>query len=252
VWAASQREEAYARVGHAVSKGRSGIVAMPLTRTGKDLLDLEAAKGLLGTLAHQVFDGVAVGLYHGEMSASERARVLNDFVERRVRVVVATTAFELVGAMPRRIVGMFDHADRMDLERLLGFRAQVTGAGEMHFVVGTEPHPLGKQAVELLAARRPDAEVVLTLARQRDADLEPVDVHWRWADPAADRELSILARESVHRMLSEDPTLRSGNRPRILRRAHSLWPAMSTVTPPWPPPRGGGGRRRRRRRRRRS
>lgn len=250
VWGESDRESAYAEVGKAVSRGGSAIVAMPLTRDGADLLDLKAAQGLLGTLAHQVFDGAPVGLFHGGMSSSERSRVLTDFYERRVRVLVSTTALELVGPMPRGVVGLFDHADRMDLERLLGFRAQVTPKGTSHYVVGAEPDALGVEAVRLLAAGVPDPELVLEISRLRDAELPPKDVSWTWADPAVDRELSILARETVHTILSDDVALRQGNHPRILRRAHSLWPTMSDTPAPWPPPRGGGKRRRRRRRRR--
>ena len=251
VWNESEREAAYEEVGKAVSKGGSAIVAMPLTRDGADLLDLKAAQGLLGTLAHQVFDGAAVGLFHGGMASADRARVLTDFYERRVRVLVSTTALELVGPMPRGVVGLFDHADRMDLERLLGFRAQVTAQGTVHYVIGAESDPLGAEAVRLLSEGVPDPQLVLELSRRRDAELPPKDVSWTWADPAADRELSILARETVHSILSDDVSLRNGNHPRILRRAHSLWPTMSDAPAPWPPPRGGSGKRRRRRRRRR-
>src|SRR5690606_15351962 len=99
-----------------------------------------------------------------------------------------------------------------------------------------------------------DAEVVADGDVHEVVDGSAVSPRFRWLDPARDVELVLAARAEAHALLRQDPGLRAGNGPRLLRLAHRGWSRLLPDRPPsLPPPReaAAGTRKKRRRRRRR-
>ena len=76
-------------------------------------------------LAETVFRGYEVGLLHGKLSAAEKQRVMTDFSEGRVNVLVATTVIEVGIDVPNATVMIIDSADRFGLSQLHQLRGRV-------------------------------------------------------------------------------------------------------------------------------
>jgi ATP-dependent DNA helicase RecG len=252
VWSEAEREGAYARLGEAARAGRPVVLGFPLTRAGTDLLDLRESGALLATLRKEVFPGVEIGLFHGAHPADERRAVLNAFYQRRVRVLVATTTLEIAEAHPAGAVVMLEHSDRMDVQRLMRWRAFAGPEGEVHYVIGQEPRPWGARAVGMLAERWPDVQVVAGVpeAFPRElvgAEAPPGPPVPGWVSPDKDLDLLVLSRRIAHAILAADPSLRAPEHARLARVAHARWARWSPENNPIPAPRLAAPRKRRRR-----
>lgn len=254
-WPASRRDEPYDLLREAVAEGRSALVAFPIRRTVADLLDLRESASLMATLTERIAPGRTLALYHGVMTTEQRAAALRDFEERRAAVLVATTYIEMTTPFPRPVVAVIEHADRVDVQRLLGFRALLGPGGVLHCVEGDEPHSPGSQVVMDLAAGHADETITARhqslFARAEAAPVAP-QLRWRWADPAAEPRLLIAAREIAAIALRSERTPQEGPWAPLLREAEALWPSISEAPCPINAPKVvTAGKKKRRRRRKR-
>lgn len=250
IWTEDEREQAWARLGEAARAGRRVIIGFPLTRAGTDLLDLRECASLLATLERDVFGDLPIGLFHGAHPVEARRAALADLRNGKLNVLIATTTLELADPLPGDTVVMLEHADRMDLQRLLAWRALVGADGHVHYVTGREPRVWGARAVGLMAERAADETVVAACPEgfPLESAWEGALVKLGWTDTARDRDLVVLARRVAHDLLVADPGLRGPASHRIARIAHGWWSRVAGDTNPIPAPRIAPPRRRRRRR----
>lgn len=255
VWREEQREAAFRALGDAVVQGQQAIIAFPITRGGTDLLDLREAAGLVATLKREVLGDVEVALFHGAQSAAERAATVEGLATGRVRVVISTTLMEILPPLRRPVRVLVEHADRMDLQRLLSWRRLITPQGRMEMVVGAAPRPWGLRAVELIARGATDEEVVAACPEGFPALSDEAGLsvpRLGWCKPEADADLVPIARSIAHELLRSDAALREAETQRIARLAWSAWGRTEDGPNPLPTPRPTVSRRKKRRRRRRS
>ena len=247
-----EREKAYERVRECLAEGRQGYVVFPL-HEGVDVLDRERAEILVAAMGHEAFPDAKVALYHGSMSREERYRVFEDFLHRRLDVLVSTTAIEDAPEATNAAAIMIENADRFDLVRLHRLRGHVGGGstpGYCAFVLSDKPEEEGHRLVELLSQEE-DGFSIAEWDREARGDEELLGERvselpqFKWADPIRDRKTLLRARRAAFETLLVDPQLRQ----RIHRQlAHLVWPDERPAETE--APRGQGSRRRRRRRRR--
>ncbi|MCB9664180.1 MAG: hypothetical protein H6732_08700 [Alphaproteobacteria bacterium] len=255
VWREPERTAAYAALGEAVREGRSGLVAFPMRRGGTDLLSPRELDQVIASLRSEVLGDATLAIFHGAHTGRERVRAYTDWIERRAQVLVATTLVEWMPPAPRGVVGLVEHADRVDPQRLLALRALVTPRGHLHCVVGEAADPRAVDRVALQCAGAPDAEVCTRFPQGYEiaaAATASPPAHTRWLRPAEDADLLDGARALVHRLLREDAALRQGTGARLARLARAAWASLVPDAPcPLPEVRVAPQKRRRRRRRRR-
>jgi hypothetical protein len=255
VWPEDRREDAFRALGDAVLQGHQAIVAFPITRGGADLLDVREAAGLVATLKREVLGEVEVALFHGAQSAAERAATVEGLASGRVRVVIATTLMEILPPLARPVHVLIEHADRMDLQRLLSWRRLITPQGRMEMVVGAAPRAWGLRAVTMIAAAATDEEVVAACPEgflPLSDEPAPRAPRLGWCKPEIDADLIPTARSIAHELLRGDPVLREPETQRVARLAWSAWGRTEDAPNPLPTPRPAVSRRKKRRRRRRS
>ncbi len=253
-WTDDVREEAYRSLAQDVGEGFAGVVAFPLRRGGSDLMGRREAEELAQRLGRQVFGSADLGVLHGAMTRQERARTWDRLSRGELPGVVATVPVELMPPPSRPTAILVEHADRMDLARVLALRTLASDRGRMHLVAGVSPEPGADAALNAMVDRAGDLDVIaanpgaLTVAEGLG---EPS------CDAMADADTALvdLARETAHAILRADPALTSPRNVHLVRWASRCWSqAVQDADQPCPLPRvrstGGGGRRRRRRRRR--
>jgi ATP-dependent DNA helicase RecG len=72
-----------------------------------------------------VFPGVRVGLLHGRMSFSDKERVMREFKEGGIQILVCTTVIEVGIDVPNASVMLIEHAERFGLSQLHQLRGRV-------------------------------------------------------------------------------------------------------------------------------
>jgi len=209
------REPIYERVREQLANGRQGYVVFPLIE-GRDLISLEKARQLSRSLATEAFPGARVAIYHGSMSREDRIRVFEDFQQRRIDLLLATTTIEDAPEVSNATALVIEYADRFDLVRLHRLRGYVSKGsfpGYCGLLMSDAPKADARERIDLVA-REQDGFAIAEqdrLARGDDALLGELagDVPaFEWADAARDRELLLRARRVAFSVLGQDPQLR--------------------------------------------
>ena len=118
-----KRARAYAYVRKHVDEGRQAYIVCPLVEEGET--DLVAAEAYAEKLAAGPLAGYAVGLLHGKMKAKDKERVMRDFAENRLSVLVSTTVVEVGVDVPNAVLMVIENAERFGLAQLHQLRGRV-------------------------------------------------------------------------------------------------------------------------------
>jgi len=228
--------EVTARLVKAVAGGAQAFWICPLV-SDSETLDLAAAEARAVALK-SVF-GDAVGLIHGRLPAAEKDQVMADFVEGRLKVLVATTVVEVGVDVPAATIMVIEQAERFGLAQLHQLRGRVgRGGGESSCVLLYDP-PLSDIASRRLdILRRTDDGFVIA---EKDLELrgggDPLGLAqsgfpaYRLADPVAHRDLIRAAADDARLILARDADLTSprGQAVKVLQALFD-WRAGAAIT----------------------
>jgi ATP-dependent DNA helicase RecG len=132
----SQRERAYKFIRKEVKKGRQVFVICPriepvsndqLTEN-KQLIswaEVKAVKEEYEKLSKEVFPDLKIGMLHGKMKPDEKEKVMKDFKEGKIDILVSTSVVEVGIDVPNATIMMVEGAERFGLAQLHQFRGRV-------------------------------------------------------------------------------------------------------------------------------
>jgi len=124
VFVPRQRDRAYRLVREQIERGRQAFVICPLIDPS-DSLGVASVKEEHERLSNGELADIPVGLLHGKLSATEKERVMSDFVSGRMKVLVSTSVVEVGVDVPNATVMCVDGAERFGLAQLHQFRGRV-------------------------------------------------------------------------------------------------------------------------------
>ncbi|MBP9743134.1 MAG: ATP-dependent DNA helicase RecG [Burkholderiales bacterium] len=112
-------------------------------------LDLETAVNTFNELAHEL-GLIKVGLLHGKMKIDEKSRVIEDFNNGQLKVLVATTVVEVGVDVPNASIMVIEHSERMGLSQLHQLRGRVGRGNVESQCILLYQNPLGEVAKQRL------------------------------------------------------------------------------------------------------
>ncbi|MFA6383130.1 MAG: ATP-dependent DNA helicase RecG [Parcubacteria group bacterium] len=122
------RKEIYNFIRKEISDGRQVFVIFPLIEESKALTEIKAA-----TVEHEklskIFPEFNIGLLHGRLKPTEKEKVMQEFKEKELDILVSTSVVEVGIDIPNATVMIIEDADRFGLSQLHQFRGRV-GRGE--------------------------------------------------------------------------------------------------------------------------
>src|SRR6266699_4299965 len=120
----SKRREIYDFLRKQIDDGRQIYVVCPLVEES-EASDLRAATEMAERLQREVFPDRHVGLLHGRLRFQDKERVMREFKEGSVHVLVSTTVIEVGIDVPNASVMLVEHAERFGLSQLHQLRGRV-------------------------------------------------------------------------------------------------------------------------------
>lgn len=215
-----ERQRVYQFLRDQCAAGRQAYVVYPVIEES-ERLDLRAATTMSAELARQLAP-VRVGLVHGRQSAEERERVMREFRDGAMGVLVATTVIEVGIDVANATVMVIEHAERFGLAQLHQLRGRVgRGSAPSQCILLTDD----RTAIPRLRrfARLTDGFRIAELDLKERGMGELVGVRQsggiglRFANLVTDADLVVVARRLALRMLEDDPALAS-QRHQLLRQ----------------------------------
>ena len=208
-----KRRAAYGFVRQQVAAGRQAFVICPLVEES-DKLDVRAATDEHKRLSEEVFPDLRVGLMHGRLSSRDKDKVMRQFRDAELDVLVATAVVEVGIDVPNATVMLIDGADRFGLSQLHQFRGRV-GRGEHKSYCLLMSESESERARERLSALESTrdgfklAEIDLQMRREGDifGTSQSGDQTVLRIANIFDQDLLALARQEASRIIEADPEL---------------------------------------------
>jgi ATP-dependent DNA helicase RecG len=129
-----QKNMVYEMIDKEAKAGRQVYIVYPLIEES-DKSNLRAAiTGMEGL--QKKFPALKVGLIHGKMQAQEREKIMREFKEGSIQLLVSTTVIEVGVDVPNATLMVIIHAERFGLSQLHQLRGRVgRGAGKSHCIL---------------------------------------------------------------------------------------------------------------------
>ena len=120
----SYRQAAYRLMEKEVKAGHQVYIICPLI-SESDGIEAENVEDYSSMLRKKLDGRIRVGLLHGRMKADEKDRVMKDFSEKKIDVLVSTTVIEVGVDVPSATVMMIENCERFGLAQLHQLRGRV-------------------------------------------------------------------------------------------------------------------------------
>ncbi|MBU2575888.1 ATP-dependent DNA helicase RecG [Patescibacteria group bacterium] len=126
------RPKAYEFIKQKISQGRQIFVICPLIEES-DALGIKSATEEFEKLKKAVFSSISIGLLHGRMKHNEKERVMSEFKNNNISILVSTAVVEVGIDVPNASIMIIEGADRFGLAQLHQFRGRVGRSSEQSY-----------------------------------------------------------------------------------------------------------------------
>ena len=123
-----RRKKAYEFLAGRIKEGRQAYVICPMVEDS-GLMEGENVKDYAQKLTQELPPSITIGTLHGRMKPAEKNRVMEEFADGRLQVLVSTTVVEVGVDVPNATVMLIENAERFGLAQLHQLRGRI-GRGE--------------------------------------------------------------------------------------------------------------------------
>ncbi len=118
-----------------ITAGHQAYVVYPVIEENEER-ELKAAEQMHRQLREKIFPNLHVGLLHGRLDSDAKERVMREFQQGKIEILVATTVIEVGVDVANATVMVIEHADRFGLAQLHQLRGRIgRGAAKSYCVL---------------------------------------------------------------------------------------------------------------------
>lgn len=196
-----------------LKEGRQAYVICSLIEENQDYENLQAVEKVFEELS-EYFSGFNIGLLHGKMKADEKNKIMEDFAENKINLLVSTTVVEVGVNVPNASVIMIYNAERFGLSTLHQLRGRVGRGDQQSYCIlyNLSKSEISWERMKIMT----DSNDGFYIAN-KDLELRGFgDIlgtrqsgmpNLRLADPFRDETILKYAADDVRNILEEDPNL---------------------------------------------
>lgn len=120
----SKRDRAYSFIKNQLDSGRQAYIVCPAVQEN-ETINIKAATEYYEALKEGEFSGYSVGLLHGKMRPKEKERVMVEFKNGDIQLLISTTVIEVGVDVPNAVIMMIENAERFGLSQLHQLRGRI-------------------------------------------------------------------------------------------------------------------------------
>lgn len=147
----SYYQRLYAFVKKEAAKGRQAYIICPMIEEN-DKMELRAVISYTEELERNIFPELRVCCIHGKMKNDEKQRIMNEFAEGNIDVLVSTTVIEVGINVPNASLMIIENAERFGLSALHQLRGRVGRGSEKSYcvLVSDAKNKTAKERLEIM------------------------------------------------------------------------------------------------------
>ena len=112
-----------------VNEGRQAYIVCPFVDENEEMEEVKSVEELAKSYKEEVFKDYNVAILHGKMKPKEKDKVMQDFKENKISILISTTVIEVGVDVPNSNIMVIENAERFGLAQLHQLRGRV-GRGE--------------------------------------------------------------------------------------------------------------------------
>ena len=210
-----QRLRMFGFMKQEIAKGRQVYIVYPLIKESEklDLLHLEAG---VEQLSYQFpRPDYQISIVHGQMPNADKQFEMQQFIDGKSQIMVATTVIEVGVNVPNASVMVIENAERFGLSQLHQLRGRVGRGAEQSFCIlmsGNKLSREGKVRLETMVRTNNGFEISeIDLQLRGPGDITGTQqsgvLELKLADLATDQAILSEARNTVIELFEDDPQL---------------------------------------------
>ncbi|MGE4357838.1 MAG: ATP-dependent DNA helicase RecG [Candidatus Omnitrophota bacterium] len=231
-----KRSDVYNFIKEQLKMGRQAFIVYPLVEES-EVLDVKSAVEMYEKLKEEEFKDFKIGLLHGRLSLEEKNRIMKDFKERKIDLLVSTLVIEVGIDVPNVTVIVVENAERFGLAQLHQLRGRIgrgnypsycilfssakTEEAKQRLTALVKTHDGFGIAEEDLKIRGPGE-----FFGERQHGFPEVKI----GDVLKDIEILELSRKEAFRLLSYDPHLSSTKNKNLLDALKTRFPNLELIS----------------------
>lgn len=119
------RQRVYNFIKKHIAEGRQAYIVCPLVDSDEGKSEKAGAIEYYNNLIGGEFRDIPAGLLYGRLKQSEKERVMSEFKENRLKLLVSTTVIEVGIDVPNAVVMLIENAEQFGLSQLHQLRGRV-------------------------------------------------------------------------------------------------------------------------------
>jgi len=119
-----KRERLYNFVKKLIEEGRQAYIVCPLVEESENL-EINSAKEYCENIKSSYFRNYNIGLIYGKMKNEEKDKIMEDFKNGDIQIIVSTTVIEVGINVPNATIMLIENAERFGLAQLHQLRGRV-------------------------------------------------------------------------------------------------------------------------------
>lgn len=189
----NRRDELIEKIKKISNEGRQIYWVCTLIEES-EALRAESAENTFNYLSSNL-EGIKVVMIHGRLTKSEKEEIMNDFVEGRIDLLVATTVIEVGVNVPNASLMIVENAERLGLAQLHQLRGRVGRGAEKSACVLMYQSPLSESAKQRLDILRQSHDGFMIA--EKDLELRgPGEILGTQQTGIADMKIANIVRDS--------------------------------------------------------
>lgn len=147
---ALDRPSMYEHIDAQIGEGRQVFIVCPLIDPN-DLTGAKSVKAESDRLQKTIFSHRRIATLHGKLKADEKQQIMDDFLNKKIDILVSTTVIEVGVDVPNASIMLIEGAERFGLAALHQLRGRV-GRGEHQAYCYLAPASDGATSIQHLQA----------------------------------------------------------------------------------------------------
>jgi ATP-dependent DNA helicase RecG len=213
----SKRLEVFQFMENEILKGRQIYVVYPLIAESEAMDYKDLQDGYESIVRRFPLPKFAVSIVHGKMKTEARDYEMQQFIEGKSQILVATTVIEVGVNVPNASVMVIESAERFGLSQLHQLRGRVGRGAEQSYCIlmtGVKVSADSRIRLETMVRTNDGFEIAeVDLQLRGPGDLSGTQqsgaIDLKIADLAKDQQMLSAARELALEIIDEDPGLTS-------------------------------------------